>query len=196
MNKRSGVCGEKSEDYSEIEREALSQLSPKEKRVNVFIGYAWEGELAERDENWNFLKELFNKYKKNFDSRFKDYEITLSVQRLRGTHTENNFESISAKIAEADILAFDINNKEATGCNFNVLLELGMAIALKKKPFIFVNENIKSKIPSDLNGYFFTYYSDNGKKDAIHRLKDFRGFINKYVALMNDSARQKIERIA
>ena len=181
-------------EYNQIENDALEQLSPKERRVNVYVGYAWNGVVSE-DEHWESLRDLFSKYKEKFDGRFKEYGITLSVQRLRGTHGEKNFETISEKIASADVLVFDITNKDATGLNPNVMLELGMAIALKKPLFIFVNDKLKEKIPSDLAGYLFTFYSDEENKKLKDRLEDFRGFVNKYIALLNNSANQRIERM-
>ena len=182
-------------EYNQIENDALAQLSPKERRVNDYIGYAWDGNVTE-DKHWESLRDLLGKYKEKFDSRFEEYGITLSVQRLRGTHGEKNLETISEKIATADVLVFDITNKDATGFNSNVMLELGMAIALKKPVFIFVNNKLKEQIPSDLAGYLYTYYSDEKELTFKDRLEDFRGFVNKYIALLNNSANQRIERMS
>lgn len=187
------------EKLSSTEKEVLELLSPEYEYVNVCIGYEWIKERKDgkqqKDEHYeNFLQPLLNKYTKSFNDNYERFKIKCSVNKLRGSHAGINFLDIYEKIKNADVLVFDITShgKETT-FNYNVMLELGIALGMGKTPFVFVSDKLKDeKLPSDLNGFFLTYYSSDNSKFALDRIKDKMGFVNKYVSLIRKAGKAKI----
>ena len=192
-------------NLEKYEQDALKSLSIDKKIVRVFIGYSWDGK-ANEDEHWkNFLQPVFNRYKDKFEERFAEYGMKLSVQRLRGTHAGRVFDDILGKIASADILVFDIADRESGEnskskskstpkaiFNPNVMMELGIALALKKDVFLMVRDDAFASVPSDLKGFLYTVYKKEDSNLATSRISDFRGFVAKYVWLLNKAANNKI----
>ena len=68
-----------------------------------------------------------------------------------------------------------------------------MAMALKKDVFLMMpGDAAEPKLPSDLNGIFYTKYSIDTGKFASDRIMDLKGFANRYVWLLNKAANNKI----
>ena len=90
-------------------------------RVNVHVGYEWAGPGSARDDtHWTQLRDLIK--------RSSPTSVDVRPLRIRGTQGQDLLTTIRRRVAHADILVFDITSVKNGSFNFNVVLEVGMAI--------------------------------------------------------------------
>lgn len=137
-------------------------------RVCIYVGYEWQKGVSDcvDDQYWVSIREQFGNQLKSFE---KDGLVKIELRRLRASHGRFIWESVLEKIVKADMLVFDVAKRIASGnCgvretstakfNSNVLLELGAAMALKKRVLILCPEKDMKSFPSDLHGLLLTCY--------------------------------------
>ncbi len=151
--------------------------------ITVRIGYEWpkeqqQGNKKSKDTLWPFLKDdfesIFNSVEKASKKRHGATAFEYRLSRMRAKHGAELCSRFMELCKQSDILAFDITSR-----NPNVMFELGLAIAMKGlnsgRVFLFEEERDDWKIPSDLAGYFVTYYR-KGKSGDCLQIKDLKGF--------------------
>jgi hypothetical protein len=141
----------------------------------IFGAYQWQEEnndhkMARNEYSVIAIKELLSHVQKRVDRMIKDSEVKLSYGRLRATAGSFVLDGIKERIKNSNAIIFDI-----TGFSSNVMFELGIAMeasrtAGKAKVYIICQgEGIKTvKVPSDLNGYFISFYEIKNKKVTFH----------------------------
>ena len=132
--------------------------------VKVFVGYSWDcSSNCKKDIGWTRIRDYFKKTKESLE---KQYEINISFRRLRASHGCFVWNSILSKIKSADILIFDVSDKNnSKQFNNNVLLELGATMALEdKKVLVMCHKEMLKIFPSDLSGLCLSLYSGTDKK--------------------------------
>ena len=183
------------------------------KCLRVKVGYGWqkmadnEGESETysvyRDVLWQSLRDKLECYGANFKAATG---VDVYVSRLRAAHGKLVWQSILEGIAGADILVFDVGSMVEdsivadgtsvedilTTLNHNVLVEIGVAVGMKKPVMLLCTEKLFSAIPSDLKGYLWSLYS--GKFVQKERLQfdrkmlDGPGFRGGFTAILHDVA--------
>lgn len=183
------------------------------KCLRVKVGYGWqkmadnEGESETysvyRDVLWQSLRDKLECYGANFKAATG---VDVCVSRLRAAHGKLVWQSILEGIAGADILVFDVGSMVEdsivadgtsvedilTTLNHNVLVEIGVAVGMKKPVMLLCPEKLFSAIPSDLKGYLWSLYS--GKFVQKERLQfdrkmlDGPGFRGGFTAILHDVA--------
>lgn len=183
------------------------------KCLRVKVGYGWqkmadnEGESETysvyRDVLWQSLRDKLECYGANFRAATG---VDVCVSRLRAAHGKLVWQSILEGIAGADILVFDVGSMVEdsivadgtsvedilTTLNHNVLVEIGVAVGMKKPVMLLCPEKLFSAIPSDLKGYLWSLYS--GKFVQKERLQfdrkmlDGPGFRGGFTAILHDVA--------
>lgn len=138
-------------------------ISTNKNRCNVVLSYEWSKNDAGMS---NTAYKAFKKLSQNINNRLGVNKNLVNYRRLRGSAGSFLFPSIFKMIRNADIIIVDITNN-----NQNVLLELGIAIAIQQEVKsdleIYLIREVKkrrNKIPSNLVGYFITDYSMKKKK--------------------------------
>ena len=183
------------------------------KCLRVKVGYGWqkmadnEGESETysvyRDVLWQSLRDKLECYGANFKAATG---VDVCVSRLRAAHGKLVWQSILEGIAGADILVFDVGSMVEdsivadgtsvedilTTLNHNVLVEIGVAVGMKKPVMLLCPEKLFSAISSDLKGYLWSLYS--GKFVQKERLQfdrkmlDGPGFRGGFTAILHDVA--------
>lgn len=169
------------------------------KSVLVRVAYPWgedtKQHIISKDNIWKFIKSILEKScgaLNKAQANKKLAPVTCRFSRMRALHGSDLLGTFIHRCKEADILIFDI-----TKHNPNVMLELGIALGLRQGPdgCIFILQQVDDdkqptcKIPSDLTGYFFTFYKRNSNE--IYSLTDERGFAAALLARIKDQARNK-----
>lgn len=197
--------------------------------IKVFVGYSWhKGVSVSKDIFWATMQQRLSKIRESVQGRYSKYNIRISVYRLRASHGEFVFDGVLNRIKEADFLIFDVadvsslfakkkdgfkfvgkfpnHNLEYDGFNANVLFELGMAFALRKKIFVFCPKCLDGKLPSDLNNFMWSFYNikrkelpsaKNGSKKYTYtrELLDNIGFVNKFRGALLLRANELLENL-
>jgi hypothetical protein len=116
------------------------------------------------------MKEIVSRVQKQSTPLFFKNKINIQYNRLRATAGGFLFETISNRIRKADAVIFDITNN-----NPNVMFELGIALEANKNSetfkiyLIHEGDNYSDvKLPSDLQGFYYTLYSLKGNKIILH----------------------------
>ncbi len=144
--------------------------SPPPKPIRIRIGYEWDNQVGSRtDPHWKFLRSLVktavDAVQKQSSKCEGKYPLQIQFGRLRARHGSSVTGSILKRIQKSDILLFDLTN-----LNPNVLFEAGCALAHNGtdsgKVFILFDQDKATHIPSDLQGYFFTFYKGTQLVDA------------------------------
>lgn len=157
--------------------------------VKVFVGYGWqkfeEHEKAKKtgrevlsDAFWNSLREKFESFYTKGKADGGADTRRVEINRLRASIGQYILQSIARKIERADILIFDIadvrnvvaakGRKKDRSFNANVLLEVGIAMGLKKENIILMcPEHIH--LPSDLAGILVAKYTAKWVKGTLVR---------------------------
>lgn len=164
---------------------------PHSPRITVMIGYSWAksenglGISPRNDGRWQAIKSkvkseanAIKTYARNRKPAL--HKVDICIERLRGTHGDMLLGNLLGRIKKADVLIFDVGSFESGSFeggsyNSNVLLEIGMALALARheQRRLFVLKPQSLKTPSDLSGFLFTdYHSADGKL----KLSDDPGF--------------------
>ena len=190
--------------------------------VVVSVGYGWQkydiaGKKLERNsvDNDIFWKSL--KFTKEDESvKASNGELyNVEVKRLRSTHGCLVWDSIIDHIEKSDVLMFDVVDQpdwadeeikkavdslcDGDDCskifnsfNSNVLIEIGVALALRKELLLLCPEHLFDKLPSDVKGYCWSTYKFVWKDDEIKReFIDARGFYPAYQSKIKRAAEAK-----
>lgn len=135
-------------------------------RYNIVLSYEWsKNDGGMRNNAFRAFKNL----KESVNNRLKAKNKLVNYRR-RGSAGDYLNQNIFNMICKADIIVVDITKN-----NQNVLLELGMSIAIQKTMnseleiyLIRETQKRKNKIPSNLAGYFITEYSLKNKKISFN----------------------------
>lgn len=124
------------------------------KKFIVAASYKWDN-----SDSKNVINKIIKTIKKNFDghNHVEGLPYKIEFRKLRASAGRFLFERIFERIKEANILLVDIS-----GNNPNVMMELGIALALQKEtrfPEIYLLQKGKIKTPSNINGYFVNMYT-------------------------------------
>lgn len=141
----------------------------------IFGAYQWSVIKSERKAVKNInsvfaLKELLKQVENRVEKILLDSDIKLRYNRLRATAGSFVLDGIRDRITNSNAVIFDI-----TDFNPNVMFELGIAMEASritgraKVYIICAGENFKERqIPSDLNGYFISFYEIKNDKVVFH----------------------------
>ncbi len=168
-----------------------------------------------------FWKTIENSFITKHSGFEKHNQAHVEFSRLRASHGKIIWTSVLERIKNSDILIFDVamspdasvlSEKELSGkalqeiivnmrnqgnlLNANVLIEIGVAIALEKRIMLLCPEVWRDYLPSDLKGYMWTFYNwgDNGKE--IKRIfVDQYGMQNGYIGMLRDALKDKREKL-
>lgn len=153
--------------------------------VSISVSFAWEkkedvvvGPLS--DTRWKQLRGLIKKVQAEVDGRLKKTHpntvLPQRLNRLRARHGGFILESLKERLRRTDIYVADISNYARDGFNPNVMLEVGMAIAMgigaAGNMFLLIPE--KFQTPSDLNGLLLTKYRLEDDEISIVDKQGFR----------------------
>lgn len=162
------------------------------KTLTIVSAYQWNKTNTTKKNNSELaIKSIVDSLKKKFPNK-------INYKRLRGSAGLVMIESILRRIENADVIIIDLTNY-----NSNVMIELGMSIALCKidnnKSVYLIKEqkaenDLLVDLPSDLQGYFISgYVCTNGKvifKDNLSLLMSISSDVND---IIQDSIINEIE---
>ncbi len=171
--------------------------------VNIYVGYEWQKGVPDctDDQYWVPIREQFRNQLKSFE---KDGSVKIELRRLRASHGRFIWESILEKIEQADLLIFDVAKRSASEkhggrgktsakFNSNVLLELGAAMALKKRVLIMCPEKDMKSFPSDLCGLLLTCYKSRSARGKFDReFVDSKGLFPQLRAMVRQVLEEKL----
>lgn len=182
------------------------------KPVNVYVGYGWQKAKngmpvnPRHDVIWTSIRDCFKATKQRMASR---ENARIDLRRLRAGIGETALDSIVRMIERADVLIFDIGysakpitfakrmvdvSNVLTDFNRNVLLEVGIAIGMKKEMIIMCPHRLLSKIPSDLLGKMLVTYSGKICATSFNRaLADAQGTLRKFHGMVKRAARRHMQ---
>jgi len=174
-------------------------LNPYErlKPISVRIGYEWPKEdkttgKSPKDKLWHFLRDEFRQVLDSIQvaskKRSGEKVFFYKLGRMRARHGTEMLSRFMELCKISDILAFDISSQ-----NPNVMFELGLAIAAKGiasgRIFLFAEKLAgHNLIPSNLSGYFITYYKND---KGTHKIIDKRGFAAAFRGIVLEDARAR-----
>ena len=138
----------------------------------IFSAYEWK--LKNQDAKNKYSPRAFKSLMLQLENRviknLKDDSVKLRYGRLRATAGTYLIDGIIDRLNNCDALIFDITNY-----NPNVMFELGIAMVasqqLKSRKVFIICEGKDFKaanIPSDLQGYFISFYEIKNKKAIFH----------------------------
>jgi hypothetical protein len=188
--------------------EAPTQSFAAPKPITVRIGYAWPKALKNKaadvkaspaDDVWPFLRDRFGDVldsieKTTLKKPAAPSAFSYRLGRMRARHGAGVLPRFIELCESSDIVAFDISK-----FNPNVMFELGLAIASKGvssgRVFVFMEtpscgeiSKILGEVPSDLAGYFITFYV---RDEDGYKICDPRGFSAALRAIVLDDARSR-----
>ena len=168
------------------------------KRIDVFFSYAWKNAKSKTSLTTNAYK-AFKKIRDNVKKPFKVENININLRRLRASAGGFIFDNIYKMIREADILIFDVSS-----FNSNVYIELGIALSIQReinpdlKVFL-IREKKKGqrRLPSNLDGFFYSEYEMNGSQVTFKDSNSLRQNIINHVRkkIQDYNLTQTIENI-
>ena len=186
------------------------------KNIKVRVGYGWQkfyGDESQRngrdvlyDTFWKSIQDLFKDICEGFKDAKDSHGISATLGRLRAKHGCFVWPTITDRIEESDVLIFDVAtapSKELSDesgpldqyvkeLNANVLLEVGYALGCKKRILLMCPKHLFDKIPSDLQGFFWTLYTGRIEKGKLERtLVDASGTINAFRGMLREIANKK-----
>lgn len=166
------------------------------KTINVYAAYAWpKHKKVFQDYFWQSIRDFLTPIKNTVENSFGKEKVRISIKRLRSSHGAFIYDEVLKRIKSSDMLFFDVagldemctsenefrpknykkdNNSviEYGSFNTNVLFELGLAMGAGKVPFILCPECLKSRIPSDLNNFMWSFYDMVLKEDKDKNFGD------------------------
>ena len=191
--------------------------------ITVAVGYGWqtfdESETSNKDKKSKGYDVLYDAFWKSIKSKFqpkcegvkKSLNAKISFKRLRASHGKLVWESILKNINNADVLVFDVaaapevkdmpkdwsNIKDVIkSFNYNVLVEIGVALGLDKRVVLMCPDHLFDKVPSDLKGYLWTKYTGEISKDGFERcFCDERGIQNAFMGMIREAIQEKNNEI-
>ena len=164
--------------------------------ITVAVGYGWqmfdESETSNKDKKSKGYDVLYDAFWKSIRDKFlpkckgvkKSLNAKISFKRLRASHGKLVWNSILKNINNADVLVFDVaaapkvedmpkdwsNIKDVIkSFNYNVLVEIGVALGLDKHVVLMCPDHLFEEVPSDLKGYLWTKYTGKFSKDGFER---------------------------
>lgn len=187
--------------------------------ITVAVGYGWqkfdESEILPQDKKPNGYDVLYDAFWKSIKSKFqpkcegvkKSLNAKISFKRLRASHGKLVWNSILKNINNADVLVFDVaaapeakdmpkdwsNIKDVIkSFNYNVLVEIGVALGLDKRVVLMCPNHLFKEVPSDLKGYLWTTYTGEISKDGFKRcFCDERGIQNAFMGMLREAIQEK-----
>lgn len=158
-------------------------------KFKIYGAYSWNYEISNiKAPNSNSpmaLNELKERLQTRVNNLFPDGEVKVQYNRMRATAGSTIIDGLQNRLETADALIFDI-----TGFNPNVMFELGLAFGLDKynsKQSVFIimeGEGFDcNKIPSDLLGFFISFYSIKNKKVTF---KDSNSLVMRMLSNLSD----------
>ncbi len=191
--------------------------------ITVAVGYGWqkfdESEVSSKDKKSNGYEVLYDEFWKSIKSKFKpkcegiekSLNAKISFKRLRASHGKLVWESILKNINNADVLIFDVaaapkakdmpkdwsNIKDVIlSLNYNVLVEIGVALGLDKRVVLMCPNHLFDEVPSDLKGYLWTTYTGEISKEGFKRcFCDERGVQNAFMGMLREAIREKNKEV-
>ena len=190
-------------------------------RVGVGYGWMKVDEKAPKngravlaDVFWKTIQKAFEAKHPGFE---KSNQAKVDFSRLRASHGKIIWTSVLERIKNSDILIFDVamspeassfDGKDPSGeslqqiikkmkdggnlFNANVLIEIGVAIALDKRIMLLCPEEWRHFLPSDLKGYMWTFYNWGGSGKEIKRcFVDEYGMQNGYIGMLREVLDEK-----
>lgn len=167
--------------------------------ITIRVGYEWANDVKPaQDVRWQFIRKTAHRVAASLAeeaTKLKAPQTFLArVSRMRALHGAMVLPSLLARCAKSEVLIFDL-----TGLNPNVMLEIGIALAVKGfdsgRVFVFqevgANNQPLRKEPSDLTGFFFTRYVADQKSPDGFKLIDAHGFRGALRARLVEDARQR-----
>ena len=209
------------DNYETIRKKGMTTIANNRKCIVVRVGYGWQkfdgencthgGREVLYDTFWRTLKKMFQHSCDGFQNSKNSNGISVSLRRLRASHGHFVWASVEQRIAESDILIFDvadapkgdISGKSGDLAQFikqfnaNVLLEIGYAIGCKKRILLMCPKHLFTKVPTDLRGFLWTLYTGHINDGQLTReLVDSFGTINAFRGMLREIASTKdgIER--
>lgn len=138
----------------------------------VYGAYSWKELDVDHNHKRNaYTVKALNDLLSQVKGRIKDFQVAIRYNRLRATAGSFILDGIRERIVKSHAVIFDI-----TGFNPNVMFELGVAMEASKNAdngakIYIICEGIdykKAMIPSDLAGYFVSFYQIKGNKTVFH----------------------------
>lgn len=148
------------------------------KPIEIYVSCPWtkKGGLTvpmQRDKRWAFLRALLKKVIDECQARVRafpgKYKLDIRLHRLRGRQGMNLLGTLRDRIDRADVLVMDL-----AGHNSNVLIEVGMAVAMQKgeSGALIILKPKNEPWPSNLQGIVYCNYH----KSLRRGLEDQAGF--------------------
>jgi hypothetical protein len=142
----------------------------------IYGAYNWYEETENENKSKNqfttkVIKHLIGQIENRIKKQFKNELPKIRYNRLRATAGSFLLDGIKKRIQDSNVIIFDI-----TGFNPNVMFELGLSIQAANynentaKVYIICqgkNYN-QAKVPSDLYGYFVSFYEVKNNKVEMH----------------------------
>jgi len=155
------------------------------KVINICFGYSWDGDGLNKNSYKAFTKVCDSVIKQITNSKkFNNNDYSVTRRRLRGSSGGFMFDRIYKMILNANILVFDISK-----INANVMLELGIAIAIQRELktnlniFLITDIDAKENTVSDLSGYFISRYKVDKSRNII--FKDNNSFRSSMISAIS-----------
>ena len=149
-----------------------------QKSIEIYVSSPWSkrGKSTvniRQDRRWLFLRSLIKKVIDECHSRVRTspgaHELDIRLHRLRGRQGMSLLSTLRERIQRADALVMDL-----AGHNPNVLIEVGMAVAMYKgeSGALIILKPRNEPWPSNLQGIVYCNYD----KSLRHGLEDQAGF--------------------
>ena len=146
--------------------------------IEIYVSCPWtkRGQSTvpmRQDKRWIFLRSLVKNVIDECHARVRaspgQYKLDIRLHRLRGRQGMNLLSALRARIQRADALVIDL-----AGGNPNVLLEVGMAVAMHKAESgsLIILKPKNEPWPSNLQGIVYCNYDKSLRKG----LEDQAGF--------------------
>jgi hypothetical protein len=149
-----------------------------QKSIEIYVSCPWtrRGRSTvpmRQDKRWSFLRALVKKVIDECEARARtspgESKMAVHLHRLRGRQGMNLLSTLRERIARADVLVMDL-----AGHNPNVLIEVGMAVAMRKgeSGSLIILKPKNEPWPSNLQGIVYCNYD----KSLRRGLDDQAGF--------------------
>jgi hypothetical protein len=146
--------------------------------IEIYVSCPWtkRGKSTipmREDKRWEFLRSLVKKVVDECQTRVRaspgEYKLDVRLHRLRGRQGMNLLSTLRERIGRADALVMDL-----AGHNPNVLIEVGMAVAMHKgeSGALTILKPRNEPWPSNLQGIVYCNYD----KSLRRGLEDQAGF--------------------
>jgi hypothetical protein len=145
------------------------------KIFKIYGAYSWyeiteNNKIIKNSKTVFAISELIKQIELRVANNLKNTKVKLRYNRLRATAGSYLLDGIRNRIINSNAIIFDITN-----FNPNVMFELGIAIETSRNTkgakvyIICEGESFNhEKVPSDLQGYFITFYELKNDKIVFH----------------------------